>query len=181
MIVVMDQRRADVSRFVGGLEREHNRRLSFRRFHRENMRNKRTGRVLRRGSLVVPDVGEVLALKLLTYQAAADLTLKLFKTNVTPAESDTNATYTIADFTGYSNVTLTASQSGSTWAVPSTSSGTSSTTYAQQSWTLSGTSQTIYGYNILLSTTLFIAEAFATARTLADTDILKLTPALQAA
>jgi hypothetical protein len=181
MLVIMDQARPEIARLFAHLKREHDRRLSFSGFHRENLRSNRTGRVLRRGSLVVPDVGEVLALKRLTYQNVANLTLKLFKTNVSPAESDTNATYTIADFTGYSDVTLTDTQSGSTWAVPTTSSGTSSTTYAQQSWTLSGTSQTIYGYNILESTTLFIAEAFATARTLADTDILKLTPALQAA
>jgi hypothetical protein len=181
MLVTMDQARPQLGRLLEQLEREGNRRLSFRQFHRENLRSKRTGRVLRRGTLVVPDVGEVLALKRLTYQNVANLTLKLFKTNVAPAESDTNATYTVADFTGYSDVTLTDTQSGSTWAVPTTSSGTSSTTYAQQTWTLSGTSQTIYGYVIQESTTLFIAEAFATARALADTDILKLTPALQAA
>lgn len=135
----------------------------------------------RRGSLVVPDTGEVYFLKCMLYQAAADLTLKLYKTNVTPGESDTTGSYTVADFTGYSNKTLTASQSGGTWAVPTTSSGTSSTTYAQQSWTLSGTSQTIYGYYIIISSTLVIAELFATARTLGDTDVLNLTPALQAA
>jgi hypothetical protein len=135
----------------------------------------------RRGSLVVPDTGEVYFLKCMLYQNPADLSLKLYKTNVTPAEADTPSTYTVADFTGYSTKTLTASQSGGTWAVPTTSGGTSSTAYAQQSWTLSGTSQTIYGYYVVISTTLLIAELFATARTLGDTDVLNLTPQLQAA
>lgn len=130
--------------------------------------------------LVVPDVGEVLALKRLTYQNPADLTLKLFKTNVTPGESDTNATYTVADFTNYVDKTLTASQSGGTWTVPSTSGGTTSTTYAQQNWTCGASGNTVYGYYILESTTLFIAEAFAVARVLANTDVLNLTPRLEA-
>jgi hypothetical protein len=178
MFVAMEAARPAIHAHIGNLERQYRGRLSFAGFHRETLRSRRTGRVLRRGTLVCPDVGEVLALKRLTYQNPADLTLKLYKTNVSPAESDTNATYTIADFTGYSNVTLTATQAGGTWAVPTTSSGTSSTTYAQQTWTLTGTSQTIYGYNILEGTTLFVAELFATARTLGDTDQLKLTPRL---
>ena len=77
-------------------------------------------------ALLVPDVGEVELLKRLLYANAGSEngTLKLYKTNVTPAESDTAGTYTEADFTGYSAKTLTSSQSGGTWSVPSTSSGT---------------------------------------------------------
>lgn len=144
----------------------------------------RRGRVreLRRGALIFPDVGEVEALKRLLYQATTDLTLKLFRTNVTPSEGDTHASYTVANFTNYVNKTLTASQSGGTWAVPTTSSGTSSTNYAQQSWTCGATGNTIYGYWIETSTpTLFLAELFGTARTLADTDVLNLTPRIEAA
>lgn len=136
-------------------------------------------------ALVVPDVGEVELLKRVLYSnaAAEDWTLKLFKTNVTPAESDTASSYTVADFTGYSNKTLTSSQSGSTWAVPTTSSGTTSSTYqTAQSWSPSS-SQTVYGYYIVgaTSTVLLIAEAFASSKNLSSGDTLTLTPALQAA
>lgn len=144
----------------------------------------RRGRVrqLRRGALIFPDVGEVEALKRLTYQTPTDLTLKLYKTNVTPAEGDTHASYTVADFTNYVDKTLTASQSGGTWAVPTTSSGTSSTSYAQQSWTCGASGNVVYGYWIQTSTpTLFLAELFGTARTLASTDVLNLTPRVEGA
>ena len=135
-------------------------------------------------ALLVPDVGEVVLLNnLLAGGSLENWTLKLFKTNVTPAESDTAVSYTVADFTGYSNVTLTRTQSGSTWATAATSAGTTSSTYGSsaQTWTLSGTAQTIYGYYVVgaTSTTLLFAEAFAASRTLNASDVLNLTPKLQ--
>lgn len=134
------------------------------------------------GALLVPDVGEVECLKRLLYQATADLTLKLYKTNVTPAEGDTHSSYTVADFTNYVNKTLTASQTGSTWAAPSTSTGTSSTTYAAQSWTCGASGNTVYGYWVQTADPILMwAELFATARTLASGDVLNLTPRLEAA
>jgi hypothetical protein len=139
-------------------------------------------RLRRRGALVVPDVGEVEFLKRMFYQTPTDLTLKLYKTNVTPAEGDTHTSYTVADFTNYVNKTLTATQTGSTWAAPSTTSGTSSIAYAQLSWTCGATGNTVYGYWVQTSTpTLAFAELFATARVLADTDVLNLTPQMQGA
>lgn len=134
-------------------------------------------------ALLVPDVGEVELLKRVLYEAPTDVTLKLYQNDVTPAESDTAASYTEADFSGYSAKTLTASQTASTWAVPTTATGTTSSEYGggtPQSWTLSGTSQTIYGYFwVNAGGTLLLAEKFATARTLADTDTLELTPRVE--
>lgn len=136
-------------------------------------------------ALVVCDAGEVELLKRVLYTdaSAENWTLKLFKTNVTPAEGDTAASYTVADFTGYANKTLTSSQSASTWAVPTTGSGTTSSTYGtDQTWSPTS-AQTVYGYYVVgaTSTVLLIAEAFAAAKNLADGDTLTLTPILQLA
>lgn len=129
-------------------------------------------------TLVVPDVGEVELLdKMLKDALSVDesYTLKLYKTDVTPAESDTAGSYTVADFTDYANKTLT--RSG--WAGASTAGGTTTTSYAQQSWTCGATGNTIYGYFVIGTTSgvLLWAEKFATARTLASSDVLNLTPA----
>lgn len=133
-------------------------------------------------ALLVPDVGEVILLgNLLAGGTLENMTLKLFKTNVTPAESDTASSYTVADFTSYANKTLTRSvNNGVTWGTVGTSGGTTSSTYVAQSWT-AGSTQTIYGYYVVgaTSTVLLWAEAFAVARALASTDVLNLTPKLQ--
>jgi len=136
--------------------------------------------------LVVPDVGEVELLKRILYPAGGENgTLKLYSNNVTPSESDTAATYTEATFTGYAAKTLTSSQSAATWAVPTTSAGTTSSTYGggtAQSWSPTS-SQTIYGYFIVGATTgiLWWAELFATAKNLSSGDTLNLTPRFELA
>lgn len=111
-------------------------------------------------TLLVPNVGESLMLQAIVNKAAAtDPILRLFKSNTTPAETDTFATYTEADFTGYASVTLT----GSSWSI----SGTAPTqaAYAQQTFTSSAGSQnqSVYGYliNYTTSTTLGWAERFS--------------------
>ncbi len=135
-------------------------------------------------ALLVPDVGEVELLKRLLYPSSGENgTLKLYKTNVTPAESDTAGSYTEADFTGYVSKTLTSTQSGSTWAVPTTGGGTTSSTYGggtPLSWSPLST-QTVYGYIVVgaSSTTLWWAELFATSKNLSSGDTLNLTPKMQ--
>jgi hypothetical protein len=122
--------------------------------------------------------------------------LGLFNSNITPAETDTAATYTAHEttFSGYSRVTLTRSITGTTWqtpalAAPSGSPPWSSRTQvahsqygtAPQSWTCGTTGDTVYGYFILGATSgkLICAEAFATPRTLANGDTLSLTPTME--
>ncbi len=110
-------------------------------------------------------------------------TLKLYKTNVTPAETDTAGSYTVADFTSYVDKTLTSSQSGSTWAVPTTSSGVTSSTYGggtPLSWS-PGSTQTVYGYYVVGATsgTLWWAELFASSKNLSSGDVLNLTPRME--
>lgn len=133
-------------------------------------------------ALVIPDVGEVELLDKMLKDALSsdeDYTLKLYKTDVTPAESDTASSYTVADFTNYVNKTLT--RAG--WAGASTAGGTTSSSYAQQSWTCGASGNTIYGYYVIgaTSTVLLWAEKFATARVLASGDTLNLTPKMELA
>lgn len=130
----------------------------------------------RRGAILVPDIGErnLLDKMLGRANATEDMLLALYRTSVTPAESDTLATFTEANFTNYVQKTLT----DTSWNAASTSSGTTSATYAQQSWTCGATGNTIYGalYIDTDTTTLIASDAFATARVLADTDVLNFTP-----
>lgn len=131
-------------------------------------------------ALVIPDAAEVFWLKRALYSDAdaEDLSLRLFKTNVTPAESDTAGSYTVADFTSYVNKTLTSSQSGATWAVPTTSAGVTSSTYGtSQTWT-AGSTQTLYGIYYVGSTsgTIAGAEAFSGAKTVDSGDTITVIP-----
>lgn len=91
--------------------------------------------------------------------APQDLVLKLFKNNVTPGETDTEATYTVADFSGYANVTLT----GASWTA--TPGAPSQVTYAQQSFTSDAdqATQQIYGYFYVQASSglLVAAERFS--------------------
>lgn len=90
----------------------------------------------------VPDAGENLILEMIVNKTAAqNLSLRLYKSNTTPADSDTAGTYTEADFGGYAAITL----SGASW----NSAASGSIAYsAQQTFTLSSGSNSIYGYYI---------------------------------
>ena len=64
--------------------------------------------------LVVPNDGEEDLLKAgLNHTAASNPVLKLYQNNITPAETDTAATFTEATWTGYAAITLT----GASWTV----------------------------------------------------------------
>lgn len=108
-----------------------------------------------------------------------NLTLKLFATNVTPADTDTAGTYTEANGGGYSSKTLT----NGSWTV-STGNDPSDAVYAEQTFTFTGpltTNTTIYGYFVVdADGTLVWAEKFATSFTPTNNgDQLKLTPKFQ--
>lgn len=74
--------------------------------------------------------------------ATGDVVLKLYKSNTTLAETTAIADLTLADFTGYSAITLT----GASWSV--TDADPSVASYAQQTFTSSAGSQNqpVYGY-----------------------------------
>lgn len=110
--------------------------------------------------LLVPNGSEAIALKaLLNHTAGQNLVLRLFKSNTTPAETDTAATYTEADFTGYAAVTLT----GSSWTV--SEGAPTEASYAQQTFssTANQASQNVYGYYLTQVTSglLVYAERFS--------------------
>lgn len=129
-------------------------------------------------ALNFPDVGENLALEMITNKTAPqNLVLKLYKNNITPSDTDTAATYTEADFTGYSAITLT----GASWGVAS--GGTIA--YAQQTFTCSGaSSNSIYGYFVIqtASTVLLYSERDASApfTVTVSGDAVKVTPTISA-
>lgn len=130
-------------------------------------------------ALVVCNGGELIALKALVNHTAQseNLVLRLFKSNTTPGETDTAATYTEADFTGYSAVTLT----GASWSV-----GSNPITYAQQTFTSSAGSQSqaVYGYYLTRATggELVYAERFTDGpyTIVNNGDAIKVTPSLGA-
>jgi hypothetical protein len=131
-------------------------------------------------ALVFPDQGENLVLEMLVNKTAAqNLVLKLYKSNTTPGESDTEATYTEATFTGYSSVTLT----GASWGAASGGS----IAYAQQTFTSSAnqTTENIYGYYLIQTTSgkLVSAERFADGpyAITNNGDNIKITPTITAA
>jgi len=141
-------------------------------------------------SLMIPNEGKIWAAKRVLYSNAGseDMSLRLFKNNITPAETDVLATYTIADFTGYASVTLTSSQSAGTWAVPTTSSNIGFSTYgtnATYTASATGSDQTVYGVYYAAPTAgiCFASQAFGAGKPLVGLtgagDSITVTPKLQ--
>lgn len=125
---------------------------------------------------VYPNAGEDLALKaLVNHTAGQDLVLKLYTNNITPAETDTAATYTEATGNGYSAITLT----GSSWSI---SGGSGS--YAQQTFSFTGALGNVYGYFLVQATSgiLVAAERFSGAplNIANNGDQIKITPTISA-
>ena len=130
-------------------------------------------------ALLVRNTGENLVVGMIVNKTAPEnLVLKLFKSNTTPAEGDTAATYTEADFTGYSSATLT----GASWTVTADTAA-----YAQQSFTSSATQtlQNVYGYYLVQATSgvLIWAERFSDAPYAISNngDVIRVTPTITAA
>lgn len=149
-------------------------------------------------SFIVPNQGEVQLLKdvlgsggtagVITLEA---WTLKLFKVDKTPAEGDSAADYTVCDFGGYVDKTLTRDTQAGHWSVPASVAPTdgwasdgsvAEATYAAQSWTAT-TSQTVYGYIIVGATSgvLIHAVKFTTAITVGVGVPISVTPRFGAA
>lgn len=131
-------------------------------------------------ALVLVDQGENLVLEMIVNKTAAQsLVLKLFKSNSTPGETDTEATYTEADFTGYSSKALT----GASWGAASGGS----IAYALQTFTSTAGSQNqaVYGYYIIQTTSgkLVWSERFTDGpyTIVNNGDEIKVTPTITAA
>ena len=130
-------------------------------------------------ALNVPDVGENLALEMMVNKTAPqDLTLKLFKNNITPSDTDVAGTYTESTFPGYASIAIT----GASWNAAAAGSITNGT---QRVFTCSGAaSESVYGYYMIqtTSTILLYSERdvnapFAIA---VSGDTVKVTPVITA-
>jgi hypothetical protein len=130
------------------------------------------------GALLVPDAGEDTLLEYaLNKTAAENQDLRLYVSNTTPAEGDTTVTYTEMSTQGYAEKNLV----GTSWAV-STAAGTTTGSYAEQTWTFDGTGgdTSVYGYFVVNAVThgLLWAELFSAGPyTISNNgDQIKLTP-----
>lgn len=104
-------------------------------------------------ALLIPNAAEVRMLgNIVNKTASEDLILRLYSNNITPAETDTAATYTEVTGSGYAAKTLT----GATWVV--TSGAPSDATYPLQTWTFTGAA-TVYGYFLTETTSGIIKWA----------------------
>lgn len=148
-------------------------------------------------AFTVPHEGDVQILTELL-GAGENWLLGLFKTAITPAETDVADTYTAneADFSGYARLTLTRTIASGTWSPPvsqapsgdpawssRTQVGHSAYGSSPQSWTCGATGGDVHGYFILGATSgkLILAEAFPAAKTLASGDSLAMTPIFESA
>ena len=130
-------------------------------------------------ALIVPNQGEIELLdKCLRDALSVDenTILKLYTNNYTPDANTAPGSFTEAAFTNYAARTLTRAN----WNAAVTTSGKAESSYGSsaQSWTCGATGATCYGYwcEGATSAKVLWAEKFATARVLAENDILNLVP-----
>lgn len=126
-------------------------------------------------ALVVPNQGEQIALEAFVGKTAGqNLVLRLYTNDITPGETNTEATYTEASGNGYSAITLTAAS----WTV--TPGAPTSATYAEQTFTFTGALGNVYGYYFTQVTSgkLVWAERFTGApfNIANNGDQIKITP-----
>jgi hypothetical protein len=126
-------------------------------------------------SLLVPNNGEGdAAAAFVNKSALSDLVLRLFTNNITPAETDTAATYTEASGSGYGALTLT----GASWTV--TEGAPTQATYSQQIYTFTGALGNCYGYFMTRSAggRIAVAERFSDGpyNVVNNGDQIKVTP-----
>lgn len=92
----------------------------------------------------VPNEGEVQLLGMMLGKTSMEtFRLKLFTNNITPAETDTSASYTEASGFGYAAIDLTASN----WTVGSGDPADAS--YPLQSFSFTGALGNVYGYYVV--------------------------------
>jgi hypothetical protein len=135
-------------------------------------------------ALVLADVGAVMLLKAAFQNVwpagGKNLTLKLFATDVTPADTSTAGSFTEAAGGGYAAITLT---NGTGW-VESQVGGIEQVAYAQQTFTFTGpltTNPAIYGYYVVDAdgVLVYAEKAGATFTPANNGDTYKVTPIVQ--
>lgn len=97
-------------------------------------------------TLKVPNQGEVDLLRAgLNMEPAEDLVLQLYKNNKAPADGDTEADYTEADFNGYAEIPLNASD----WSVTPGTPTTAEQPVQVFTSGAGGQNQPVYGYMVV--------------------------------
>ncbi len=105
-------------------------------------------------ALLVPNVGEEEMLKRIVGEATGDLTLHLYSSATTPAEGDTEATYTEVSGFGYAEKVL-----DGVWSI--TPGEPTEATYPEYEFILTSGTATIEGYYVTDSGTILLwAEKF---------------------
>lgn len=129
-------------------------------------------------TLVVPNVAEIVILEYILNKGNAieDLDIKLYVNDVTPTDTDTEASYTEASGGGYSPIQLTPGS----WSI---SPGTpTSAEHLQVTWTFTGTVGLVYGYFVTRRTSgdLMWAERFTNGpyNVQLNGDVIRITPRL---
>ena len=111
-------------------------------------------------TLLVPNSAEAIILaNFLNKTAPQDLRLKLYSSDTTPSETDTEATYTETTGGGYVQQALTASS----WTV--TPGNPTTAAYPEATFTFTGAAGNVYGYYVVqsISGALMWAERFTNA------------------
>ena len=132
---------------------------------------------------IMPSAGQIEAFRRFLYAGPEDLSVRLFKNDYTPIAASVTGDFTVADFTGYSSQTLTASQSASTWAVPAVSSGRAYSIYGATPilWQ-AASDQTIYGWYLvgITSGVCYLAQRYDEPQELlaASSNAISFTPKL---
>lgn len=107
-------------------------------------------------TIKIPDVAEVTLLGFIRSTFNSFARLRLFKNDVTPADSDTVSSYTEATFPGY------APQGANTWSAASSVGGAAQVTHPTLTFLRGsgGSGDLIYGYYLTdtAGTTLYYAE-----------------------
>ncbi|MGH7261470.1 MAG: hypothetical protein ACREI9_12450 [Nitrospiraceae bacterium] len=130
-------------------------------------------------ALLIPNAAEDVALQnFLNKTAPQTCVLKLFTNNVTPAETDTEASYTEAAGFGYAAVTLTPAS----WTI--TPGAPTEAAYPEQIFTFTGNLGNVYGYYVVETTSGKIkwAERFSDGpyNIVNNGDQIKITPKITA-
>lgn len=131
-------------------------------------------------TIVVPNNGEGDALEYFVNKSAPqNLVLRLYSNNITPAETDTAATYTELVGNGYGPIAL----AGATWGAPS-EGAPSSIAYPEQTFTFTGAAGNVYGLFCTRATSgrIALAERFTGAPVVVNNngDTIKVTPQITA-
>ena len=126
-------------------------------------------------ALLVPNAAEdVMLQNILNKTAPQDGRLKLYTNNITPAETDTEASYTEAAGFGYTDILF----SPASWTI--TPGAPTSAAYPQQTYTFTGALGNVYGYYVVQTTSgkILFAERFSTGpfNIVNNGDQIKVTP-----